>query len=111
MHEKLEQLQKLREEFDVAAKGVNTPEEVEELRIRFLGRKGIISALFKEIGSVPAEVKGDFGKQLNMLKQHAANAVDSLATGGKEKRSASSTRPPAQDALYRFAASADPDRT
>lgn len=80
MHEKLQQLLDLREQFDRETEGLSGGDKIEDIRIRYLGRKGIISALFKEIGNVPNELKGEFGKKLNELKQHATKALESLST-------------------------------
>lgn len=89
MHEKLAELETIRREFDAEAEAVQTPDGLEELRIRYLGRKGLISNLFKEIGTLPNEIKGEYGKKLNALKQHATDAVErmkkTLDSGGEDR--------------------------
>lgn len=42
---------------------------VEELRIKYLSKKGEVSALMQEFRTVPAEKKRELGQQLNVLKE------------------------------------------
>ncbi|MDE6418335.1 MAG: phenylalanine--tRNA ligase subunit alpha [Duncaniella sp.] len=44
-------------------------QEVEELRIKYLSKKGEVSALMQEFRTVPAEQKRELGQQLNILKE------------------------------------------
>ena len=56
----------------------STQKEVEEARVRFLGKKGEVTALFEEFRAVPAEMKREFGKTLNELKKQAAAKIEEL---------------------------------
>ncbi len=53
-------------------------QEVEAFRIKFLGKKGILNALFSEFKSVPAEEKRIYGQKLNALKQLVSQKVKKL---------------------------------
>ncbi len=55
-----------------------TQKEVEEARVRFLGRKGEITALFEEFRTVDKEMKREFGRTLNELKNAAQETIDRL---------------------------------
>ena len=55
-----------------------TQKEVEEARVRFLGKKGEITALFDEFRSVDKEMKREFGRTLNELKNAAQETIDRL---------------------------------
>ena len=55
-----------------------TVKEVEEARVRFLGKKGEITALFEEFRSVDGDAKRAFGRPLNMLKQAALAKIEEL---------------------------------
>ena len=55
-----------------------TPEEVEQFRIKHLGKKGTIAALFDAFKSVPVEQKKEFGKALNELKTAALDKVNEM---------------------------------
>lgn len=73
MKERIEQL--LQEIELLTAK---TADEAEHHRIRLLGRKGSITALFDDFKTVAAEQKKEFGKVLNELKNKAAEKIESL---------------------------------
>ena len=67
----------------------NTEKEIEEARVRFLGKKGEITALFDEFRSVSGDLKREFGRPLNELKQKAQARIEELkaaamSTGGNE---------------------------
>jgi phenylalanyl-tRNA synthetase alpha chain len=55
-----------------------TPEQLEEFRIKFLSKKGIIPGLFGEMKNVSPEERKDFGQLLNQLKNSAQEKVDLL---------------------------------
>ena len=55
-----------------------TQKEVEEARVRFLGKKGEVTRLFEEFRTVAPEMKREFGQRLNELKKQAAATIDSL---------------------------------
>ncbi len=55
-----------------------TEKEVEELRVRLLGKKGEITALFDEFRTVTPEQKREFGQKLNALKNKAAETIEAL---------------------------------
>ncbi|MFN2261018.1 MAG: phenylalanine--tRNA ligase subunit alpha [Psychroflexus sp.] len=53
-------------------------EDIENFRIRFLGKKGILNEFFAEFKNVPNDQKKDFGKAVNELKESAQSKVESL---------------------------------
>jgi len=55
-----------------------TPQEVEALRIKYLSKKGEISALMADFRSVPAEQKRELGQKLNELKNLATDKLNTL---------------------------------
>ena len=63
-----------------------SPEAIEQFRIRFLGSKGIIKELFAEFKSVPPEQKKEIGQLLNQLRQEATEKVNSLKSALEEKQ-------------------------
>lgn len=52
--------------------------DVEEFRVKLLGKKGEITKLFEEFRNVLPEQKKEFGKQLNELKTRAAEKIEQL---------------------------------
>ena len=53
-------------------------QEIEELRVKWLGKKGEITALFEEFRGVSPDQKKIFGQKLNALKQAAQAKIESL---------------------------------
>ena len=51
-------------------------EELEQFRIKFLGKKGLMNDLFADFKTVPNEQKKDFGQALNQLKQTIQNKLE-----------------------------------
>ena len=51
-------------------------EEVESFRIKYLGKKGVLNALFKEFKNVPNTDKKSFGQALNELKVSVESKVN-----------------------------------
>ena len=73
MIEKINNLLKLVEEFSPA-----TAAEVEEFRIKILGKKGELNALMEEFKGVAPEQKRELGQKLNALKQAATERINTL---------------------------------
>jgi phenylalanyl-tRNA synthetase alpha chain len=56
----------------------NKTEELEQFRIQYLGKKGILNDFFAEFKNVPNEQKKEFGKTINELKISAQAKVEQL---------------------------------
>lgn len=56
----------------------NTAEEVEQFRIKYLGRKGIMNDLMEEFRSVAPEQKRELGQRINALKQAITAKINEL---------------------------------
>ena len=53
-------------------------EQIEQLRIKYLSKKGEISLLFNDFRNVPNEEKKEIGQLLNQLKDAAQNKLNAL---------------------------------
>jgi phenylalanyl-tRNA synthetase alpha chain len=63
------------------------PIKIDELRVRFLGRKGEVAQLFSTMGSIAAEEKANAGKLLNELKIEVQSLFESaLESVSKNQR-------------------------
>ena len=70
-----------------------TQKEVEDARVRFLGKKGEITRMFEEFRTVAPELKKEFGRTLNELKQTAMAKIEELrGTVGEEGAAADAGR-------------------
>ncbi len=56
----------------------NTVEEIEQLRIQYLGKKGVLNDLFAQFKSVPNEEKKEMGSLLNELKTAVQTKIETL---------------------------------
>jgi phenylalanyl-tRNA synthetase alpha chain len=63
-----EKINSLREEFNKEISQVKSADKLEELRIKFLSRNGLLSNLFDELKTVPKDQKPVMGKELNLLR-------------------------------------------
>ena len=75
----LEKIKIIRDEFSDRVQKISNLEQLEQLRIEFLGRKGKISNAFSLLSEVPAEIKPQFGQGLNKLKKEAESRYQELA--------------------------------
>ena len=93
----IERINKIKEE--VAAATASTAEAVEELRIKYLSKKGAVSALMADFRTVPAESKREVGQKLNELKNFVTERINTL----KEQLSAGADNDASLIALTRSA--------
>ncbi|MBD5311373.1 MAG: phenylalanine--tRNA ligase subunit alpha [Muribaculaceae bacterium] len=63
---------------ELASLSASTPEEVEQLRIRYLSKKGAIPALMADFRNVPADRKREIGQLINELKTLATDTISAL---------------------------------
>ena len=66
-----------------------TIEALEQFRIQYLGKKGIMNDLFLAFKEVPNQEKKEFGQALNELKTKAAEKVQSLKEALEQKEESS----------------------
>ena len=72
---------------EVEAFQSNDPTEIENFRIKFLGKKGILTGLFASFKKVPNDQKKAFGQQLNALKIAATNKLEESKKSSGSKSS------------------------
>jgi phenylalanyl-tRNA synthetase alpha chain len=74
----LDQITSVSGEFDKDLSSVNALKELEELRIKYLSRNGIVSGLFEKLKDVPKEEKPAVGIKLNALRTYITNNFNQL---------------------------------
>jgi phenylalanyl-tRNA synthetase alpha chain len=91
----LDRIKELQKEIEALA--VQSVEEAENLRVRYLSKKGEISELFTRFRNVPEDQKKEVGQAINILKNFALEKINLLKEGVQEKagngESADLTRP------------------
>ena len=70
---------------EVSALQCRTQKEVEQARVRFLGKKGLVTALFDEFRTVDKDKKKEFGRPLNELKQAVQSRIDELKASAADE--------------------------
>ncbi len=90
MQEKIKEL--IHEIEDFAAE---TKEQVESFRIKYLGKKGILTDLFSEMKNIEPSMRKDFGQMVNELKIKAEEKLSVLQN--VFQNSSSKNREPAYD--------------
>ena len=75
MFEKIKQISQ-----EIEALTAKNSEEVETLRIKYLSKKGDITALFNDFRNVPNEEKREIGQLLNQLRDKAQEKINELKT-------------------------------
>ncbi|HJZ24141.1 MAG TPA: phenylalanine--tRNA ligase subunit alpha [Candidatus Babeliales bacterium] len=72
----VESIESIHKNFIEQLKNSNTLSQLEDVRIIFLGRKGTIAALMKELTQLSVEEKRILGPKLNQLKQTCETLFD-----------------------------------
>ena len=67
-----------------------TEKDIEDARVRLLGKKGEITKLFEEFRTVAPELKKEFGQKLNVLKKEATEKIEELKAQAAASGAASS---------------------
>ena len=71
--------------FTEAARDASDSASVEKLRVAFLGKKGEIAELMKDLKSVPADQKKEFGQKINQLKKDVESRLTDLTAAIEQK--------------------------
>ena len=72
----LEMMNKLREASIQAILASADPETLEALRVRYLGKKGELTAILRQMGKLSPEERPAMGQQANLLRQEIENAIE-----------------------------------
>ena len=73
----MKDLEKILEELQSKIVNVSSMNELNDLRVEYLGKKGSISMLSSKIAELPVEEKKTFGAELNKVKMTANELIDS----------------------------------
>ena len=68
-------LQTILQQAKDAIELADQPNTLEELRVRYLGKKGELTSQLKQIGSLPHEQRPKFGDLVNQIKQQVAELL------------------------------------
>ncbi len=71
------EIERIKKDFDQEIEKTSTSAELEQIRIKYLSRNGIVTRLFDELKSVSGEEKPIFGKLLNTLRNEVTESFNS----------------------------------
>jgi len=75
-----DQIQKVRSEFRIDLENLSSENgAVDQIRLKYLGRKGLVANLFVKMGKVDSDERPKMGKILNKLKSELMLEIDCLS--------------------------------
>ena len=77
-------IEKISTAFDLDRKKVSDVNELDILKNKFLGRKGLVSSLFKDLTNVQSDKRRDVGAEINSLKSYIEKSIESIAFKKKQ---------------------------
>ncbi|MDD4894644.1 MAG: phenylalanine--tRNA ligase subunit alpha [Candidatus Omnitrophica bacterium] len=84
-------IETIKAQIDSEIQNINSTQNLEEFRLKYLGRKGILAQLTSQIPLLPQEERALFGQQVNALKNRILSLVSEKQksiTGGPIHRKA-----------------------
>lgn len=70
-------LENILSNFNSQFNQIENPQQLEDLRVSFLGKKGIITELFSNLKTLSADQKKAFGNELNKLRDNVSEHIES----------------------------------
>ncbi len=59
---------------------------VQDLKVKYLGKKGLVSGLMKQMGSLSQEERPTFGQAVNVLRKEVETAIEDLAKKAEDAK-------------------------
>ena len=76
----IEIINKIKQDFDSRLESISDSKQLEQIRINFLGKKGQLQELMKQLRNASPGEKPKLGKDINLLKQYIEDKINSKAT-------------------------------
>mgnify|MGYP001207822245 CR=1 FL=1 len=71
-----EKVNEIKKQFDLDAIGVTDMKTLNDIRVKYLGKQGMVTELSKMMKDVPNEQKKEFGMLVNEVRSHVTNALE-----------------------------------
>ena len=81
----LNEIYEVEKKFDDEIKTVSSLEELESVRVKYLGKKGYITDIMSKFREVPVEQKKEFGQKVNALKGKIENVISETKIALEQK--------------------------
>lgn len=72
--------------YDEESKKVESLDALEAIRLKYLGKKGLIADIMTKFREVPVELKKEFGQKVNALKNKIENGIEEIKTNLAQKQ-------------------------
>lgn len=72
----MDSLEQTISQAQIAIREAATLAALDELRVLYLGKKGLLTAQLKQLGSLPADQRREAGQVINLAKQAVSDAID-----------------------------------
>jgi phenylalanyl-tRNA synthetase alpha chain len=72
----IQKLDDIKKEFETELAACNLAERLEEIKVRFLGRKGELTAILRSISDLAPEEKKEVGKKANILRNEFTRKIE-----------------------------------
>ena len=66
----------VKENFNTALRAVSNLEELDEIRVRFIGKKGDLTLLLRGLGKLPPEQRKEAGQEVNKLRDEIEHELE-----------------------------------
>lgn len=81
----LPDLTQIKSNFSILLHDVKTLEDIADLRVKFLGRTGLVTLEFKKIPSLPMSERKEFGQRLNELQFFIDQEIRKISSDWEDK--------------------------
>ena len=81
----LEDLGKIEKEILFSLSDVKTEKEISEIRVRVLGRRGSLTQLLKQLGTLPEAERREIGKRANQVKEDLEKQIEDALSQIRER--------------------------
>ena len=86
------ELHTIEQDFAGQLSRAGTSEELQQVKVAFLGKKGILTSFLKKLGSLPPEERPAAGEAVNSLRDHIESSLAEKRTALEEAESAEEER-------------------
>ncbi len=76
----MEEILSLKKSFLEELKSANSLSELQQLKVKYLGKKGLVTTKLKTLSSVPPELRPEYGKAVNEIKNFAEEELKNRET-------------------------------
>ncbi|HBI26865.1 MAG TPA: phenylalanine--tRNA ligase subunit alpha, partial [Peptococcaceae bacterium] len=80
-----QEIQRIKDSALADLQDVETEEELQELRVKYLGKKGMLTKVLRGMGKVPAEMRPQLGQLANEVRQLLEGELDKRLAVLQEK--------------------------